>query len=134
MKKIFTISTLLFAAAIILSGCYKRADYLFDEGYWLSKERGIVVYSGNCSYYVVETYNGYAIIRSNDGYMPYEGSILYGNFSSSGSRDIYNYSGRMLINGRVQEYWLGYYDAQDAIDYYCGYYRKAIQKAELSTK
>ncbi len=59
MKKIFTISALLVATALLLSSCYKRADYLFDENYWLSQERGIVVYSSpSCSYYVVESYNG----------------------------------------------------------------------------
>jgi len=135
MKKIFTFSALLIAATIFLAGCTKRGDVIFDENYWLSQERGVVVYSsGDCSYYVVESYNGYSVIRSNDGYLPYEGSVVYGNFSSRGGRDLYNYSNRTLISASIQEYWLDYYDAQDAIDYYCGYYGNKTANGATSTK
>ncbi|MDF2383976.1 hypothetical protein JMG10_21070 [Nostoc ellipsosporum NOK] len=135
MKKIFTISALLIAATVILTSCYKRNDYVFDEGYWLSQDRGIVVYSSaDCSYYVVETYDGYSVLRTADGYMPYEGAVVYGNFSGIGTRDFYNYSNRTLMRARVQEYWLSYYDAQDAIDYYCGYYGKGTKEAKKINK
>ncbi|MFD2919696.1 hypothetical protein ACFS6H_08270 [Terrimonas rubra] len=123
MKRIFTLSALFMTVVVLLASCVKRSDQYFDESYWLSKERGVVVYSsGACSYYVVETFRGYTVIRSGDGYMPFEGDILYGNFSNTGSRDIYNYSDRSLMRGNIIEYWLDYFDAQDAIDYYCGYY------------
>lgn len=123
MKRIFTLSALFMTVVVLLASCVKRSDQYFDENYWLSKERGVVVYSsGACSYYVVETFRGYTVIRSGDGYMPFEGDIVYGNLSNNGSRDLYNYSDRSLMRGNIIEYWLDYFDAQDAIDYYCGYY------------
>lgn len=120
MKKIFTISSVLLAVSLLLAGCYRDREVGFDEGYWLSKERGEVVYSdAYCNYYVVETYNGYTIVRAYGGYKPYEGSIVYGDFSFNGTQDMYNRSSGVLFTGTVTEYWLSYYEAQDAIDYYC---------------
>ena len=89
MKKIFTLSALTLLVAVMLNSCVKNShDSGFDEAYWLSKERGEVVYSDSyCSYYVVETHFGFTVIQSY-GTKPYEGDIVYGNFSSRGSRDI----------------------------------------------
>jgi hypothetical protein len=120
MKKIFTLSASLFIAGLFLVGCVKNQYVSNDEDYWLSKERGEVVYSDSyCSYYVVETYNGYTVIQAYGNYKPYEGAILYGNFSSPGTRDIYNRSSGVVFTGSVTDYWLTYTEAQDALDYYC---------------
>ena len=121
MKKIFTISSILILSVVILAGCSKRnADYGYDVDYWLSKERGEVVYSDSyCPYYVVETYNGYAIVRSTSGFTPYEGSIIYGNLSARGFRDLYNRSDGTIIRGEVTDYWLTYGEAQYLIDNLC---------------
>ncbi len=122
MKKIFTISSILILSVVILSGCSKRGyyDHGNDEDYWLSKERGEVVYSDSyCPYYVVETYNGYTIIRSTSGYTPYEGSIIYGDLSRRGVRDVYNRSDGTIIRGEITDYWLTYGDAQYLIDNLC---------------
>jgi hypothetical protein len=121
MKKIFTLSAGLFLAIILLSSCVKERIVVDnDENYWLTKEEGEVVYSDSyCSYYVVETYNGYNIVRTYAGYKPYEGDIVYGNFSNLGTRDMYNYSGRFVFTGTVTDYWLSYNEAMDALDYYC---------------
>ena len=120
MKKIFTISTLVLLSAIFLTSCYKQRDAGFNEDYWLSKERGEVVYSDSyCNYYVVETASGYTVIRSYGGYKPYEGSIVYGDLSYTGTGDIYNRSSGVVFTGTVTDYWLTYYEAQDMIDYYC---------------
>src|SRR6476659_11452823 len=101
MKKIFTISSLLVLAAVLFAGCYKR-DHGFNESYWLSKESGEVVYSDSyCNYYVVETNNGYTIIRMYGGYKPYQGSIVYGDFSSYGTPDIYNSSAGLVFTVTV---------------------------------
>jgi len=123
MKKIFTLSAALLLFTILLSSCKKdRIIPGNDEAYWLSKEQGEVVYSDvSCSYYVVETYNGYTIVRSYSGSLPYEGDLLYGNFSNLGTRDMYNYSGRFVFTGTVTDYWLSYNAALDALDYYCPY-------------
>lgn len=121
MKKIFTLSVLVLSVTLFFSSCVKNSfNNGFDENYWLSKEEGEVVYSDSyCNYFVVESYNGYTIIRSYGGYKPYEGSIIYGNFSSRGTRDIYNYSSGIVFTGTVTDYWLSYMEAQDALDYYC---------------
>ena len=120
MKKIFTFSGIAVIAILFFSGCTKEHFVNIDEGYWLSKERGEVVYSDSyCNYYIVETANGYNVLRSYGGYKPYEGSIVYGDFSYTGTRDIYNRSGGIVFTGTVTDYWLSYNGAQDAVDYYC---------------
>jgi len=119
MKRIFTITSFMILTAVVLAGCSKR-DYYNDEDYWLSKERGEVVYSDSfCPYYVVETYNGYTVVRSADGYAPYEGSVIYGDLSRLGSRELYNRSDGSIIRGEVTDYWLTYGEAQYLIDHLC---------------
>jgi hypothetical protein len=124
MKRIFTLSLVTIIAAIAFTGCVKRYGDINNNGhdYWLTKERGEVVYSDPyCSYFVVETAYGYNVLRSLGGYKPYEGSEVYGNFSNYGAREFYNYSSGFTFSAEVEEYWLSYFDAQDAINYYCPY-------------
>lgn len=121
MKKIFTYSITAFIAAVLFSSCVKERVY--DDGsYWLSQERGDVVYSNNsCGFYVVETLYGYTIVQNLDGLRTYDGDIMYGNFGGYGTRNFYNYTANIITGGNVVEYDLSYYQAQDAIDYYCPY-------------
>jgi len=130
MKKIFTLSASVLLAIILLSSCRKdRVIVTNNENYWLSQEAGEVVYSDiSCSYVVVETYNGYTIIRTYAGSKPYEGELLYGNFSNLGTRDMYNYTGRFVFTATVTDYWLSYSEAMDALDYYCPLYGKGGEK------
>jgi hypothetical protein len=123
MKKIILLSSLVLLTTFMISSCTRNdAPVNYDENYWLSQERGEVVYSDPyCSYYVVETYYGYTIIRSWGSNQPYEGSVMYGNFGNYGTRDFYNRSGGYIIGGEVVEYDLSYVDAQYAIEYYCPY-------------
>ncbi|HEX6847838.1 MAG TPA: hypothetical protein VF144_12720 [Chitinophagaceae bacterium] len=119
MKKIFTLSIIAIGLALFFTGCVKNREYI-DESYWLSQERGEVVLSDPyCQYFVIETFDGYTILRSYGGYKPSEGSVVYGNFSNYGARDYYNRSNGTIYTAEVREYWLSYYEAQDAIDYYC---------------
>jgi hypothetical protein len=137
MKKIFTISSFLMLTAILFTSCYKQRDVGFNEDYWLSKERGEVVYSDSyCNYYVVETSGGYTVIRSYGGYKPHEGSIVYGDLSYSGTGDIYNRSSGIVFTGTVTDYWLTYYEAQDMIDYYCPltYGKQSTSTSNFRTK
>ena len=95
MKKIFTLSSLALIISFVFTSCVKQAP--FDDSYWLTKERGEVIYSSStCAYYVVETNNGYSVVRAVS-YRPYEGEILYGDFSSYGIVDIYNRSQGTVI-------------------------------------
>ena len=138
MKKIFTLTATFFVAVVLLSSCVKERVVVVDtDAYWLNQEEGEVVYSDpTCNYWVVETYNGYNIIRSNSGSMPYEGDLVYGNFSSRGTRDLYNFSGRFVFTGTVTDYWLSYNQALDVLDYYCPLYGRGAQARVLkeSTK
>lgn len=122
MKRIFTLSAIILSVTLFLGSCVKNQQTSQDDNYWLSKEKGEVVYSDTyCNYYVIETYQGFNIVRAYGSYKPYEGSIVYGNFSSPGTRDMYNQSSGVVFTGTVTDYWLGYIDAQDAIDFYCPY-------------
>lgn len=124
MKKIFTYSAVLLLSVIVLAGCTKRSYYDDGNDYWLSKEYGVVVYSDSfCPFFVVETYDGYTIIRSN-GYMPYEGDEIYGDLSRTGSRDIYNYTDNSIMRGEITDYWLTYGQAQYLVDNLCYSYSK----------
>lgn len=136
MKRIFTLSAPVFigmlAFTLILSSCVKDTIPVNNETYWLSKEQGEVVYSDTyCSYFVVETYYGFNIVKSFGNYKPFEGSIVYGNFSNRGTRDMYNYSTGVVFTGTVTDYWLSYDDAQDALDYYCPYGGKSAEGKSL---
>lgn len=119
MKKIFTFSFSALLVSVLLAACVKQRSDI-DESYWLSKERATVVYTDPyCEYYVIETMNGYSILRAWNSYKPHEGSVIYGDFSRYGMREFYNRSNGMIYTGEVVEYWLSYYDAQYAEEYYC---------------
>ena len=122
MKKIFTYAVLAAFSVILFSSCRKDKPCYDDSAYWLSQERGDVVYSNNaCGFYMVETNYGYTIIQNLDGLRTYDGDIIYGNFGGHGTRDFYNYSANVITLGKVMEYDLSYSQAQAAIDYYCPY-------------
>lgn len=119
MKKMFTLSVLTISLMIFFTGCYKE-QFGVNENYWLSKERGVVVYSSPyCSYYVVETANGYTVLRAWGSYKPYENAVVYGNFSNAGTRDMYNYTTGYVFSAEVKDYWLSYANADYEISYYC---------------
>jgi hypothetical protein len=121
MKRILYYSILAILATVVFNSCTK--DRVNDDNsYWLSQERGNVVYSNNsCGYYVVETNYGYTVIQNLDGLRTYEGDVMYGNFANYGSRSFYNYSANVITRGNLVEADLSYNAAQDAIDYYCPY-------------
>ena len=135
MKKIFTITSLLVLMAVAFAGCTKRSyNNGYDEtDYWLRKESGVVVYSDNyCPYIVIETNNGYTIVRST-GYQPYEGDEIYGDLSRRGMMDLYNYTDNSITRGEVTDYWLSYGDAQYIIDNLCYTYGKNGEKKVIRT-
>ena len=122
MKKIFTSAMMVVLAALLFSSCVKERVVVVDNSYWLTQERGDVVYSSNnCGYYVVETNYGYTIIRNTTSLNIYSGDIMYGNFGGYGTRDFYNYTANAITRGSVVEYDLSYTGAQNALDYYCPY-------------
>ena len=123
MKRLVLIPALLLTVALVFNSCGK--EYIeppsFDENYWLSQERGVVVYNDfNCDYYIVETFRGYAVVRNYSGLVPYNGDVLYGDFSSWGYKTVYNRSSGYLIRGDVRDYWLSWFRARDIVAYQCG--------------
>jgi hypothetical protein len=134
MKRISTLTVSFLLTSILLTSCVRETIYDNGDSYWLSKEKGEVVYSDPyCNYYVIETYNGYTIARTYNGYKPYEGSIVYGNFSAAGTRDMYNRSSGVVFTGTVTDYWLSYTDAQYALDYYCPVGKGATREFKKAT-
>src|SRR5262245_12011998 len=122
MKRILPLA--LSVAILFLAGCSKQ-DYRpqspIDESYWLRQERAVVAYSDySCSYFVLETRDGFSVLRSWSGFIPYRGSIMYGSFDQYGTRTVYNRSDGVLMQADVKEYWLSHWDAMDAMDWYCG--------------
>jgi len=129
MKRIFTLSAVVLAVALFLSSCVRDSIPPNNQNYWLSKERGEVVYSDSyCNYFVIETYYGYTIVRAYGTYKPYEGATVYGNFSSQGTKDMYDYSSNYVFTGTITDYWLTYTEAQNAMDYYCPLYGKGATR------
>jgi hypothetical protein len=135
MKKIFTLSTILVLAVILLAGCTKNGYYNSnDRDYWLSKEYGVVAYSDDyCPYYVIETYHGYTIVYASSYYKPFEGDEIYGDLSYKGYKTFYDYTDDSFLKGEVIEYWLSYADAQYMIDNLCysGTYGKGVEKKTI---
>jgi len=92
-----------------------------NESVWLTKERGIVVASDfGCDYFVVQTNRGYTVLRSWGGISPFSGSTIYGDLSNWGVKTLYNRSEGRLINADVRDFWLGYFQAMDQVQWSCG--------------
>lgn len=120
MKKIilFVLPMVLFLAACSRQDTGPRQP--IDESYWLQRERGIVAYSDfQCDYYIVETYNGFSLMRAWGGFTPLRGSVVYGDLNRYGMQTIYNRSEGLLMQADVRDYWMTYWDAIDQMDWYC---------------
>jgi hypothetical protein len=139
MKKTFTLRNILTGTGIlalfvvVLSSCSRRAYYGGDDiDYWMSKENGYVVYADTyCPYIVVETFNGYTIIRQTGGRVPFEGDEVFGDLSRRGYRDFYNYMDNSIFRGEVTDYWLSYSEAQYVIDNLCYTYGRGGEKKQI---
>jgi hypothetical protein len=119
MKKLLPLLLLTF---FFLASCSKTDVTIppVDESVWLSKERGIVVASDfNCDYFVVQTNRGYTVLRNWGGISPFSGSTIYGDLSSWGVKTLYNRSEGRLINADVRDYWMGYFQAMDQVQWGC---------------
>jgi hypothetical protein len=91
-----------------------------DESYWLTRERGIVAYSDYaCDFFIIETYNGYCLLRSWDGAPPINGSVVYGDFSRYGLATFYNRTEGYLMQADTREYWLSFWEARDQQNWNC---------------
>ena len=118
MKKIYILTAFL---ALLFTACTKR-DYIrssqTNPADWIrSHDEGVVTYvdyaTGN---YIIETYEGYTVVESWDGYSPRENDREYAYFSSRGVQTIYNRSGDYFKQGKIVESWLSLSDAFDVLD------------------
>lgn len=80
----------------------------------------VVLYKSGCSYYIVETNMGYAILEWYGGNDPSRGDVLAGDFETYGMKDIYNLSADAETKVWVEDFWLSktrsiekYYDKCD---------------------
>jgi hypothetical protein len=120
MKKFWL---LLLPAFLFLVSCSKEEVQRppIDESEWLQKDRGFVVASSfNCDFFVVETARGYSVLRNWGGFAPIRGAVLYGNHDSFGLQTFYNRSEGYLMNADIRDRYLGYFQAIDQANWYCG--------------
>lgn len=69
--------------------------------------KGVVVYiKSGCSYYIVETTMGYALLEWYGGSIPSRGDVLVGDFESYGMKDIYNVTADSETRVWVDNYWM----------------------------
>ena len=83
-------------------------------------EGEVILKKGGCSYFIVETNMGFAILESYGGNDPSEGDILVGDYESYGMKNIYNRTADAELKVWVDNYWLSksraierYYDKCD---------------------
>ena len=66
----------------------------------------VVLYKSGCSYYIVETNMGYAILEWYGGNDPSRGDVLAGDFETYGMKDIYNLTADSETKVWVEDFWL----------------------------
>ena len=68
--------------------------------------KGKVVYYGSCSYYIVATKNGYAILEWYGGHDPREGDVIVADYESYGMKTIFNVTAERETRAWVEDYML----------------------------
>lgn len=111
MKRILTISMMFLAGIVLLSSCTKRS-YYDDWNDFDDEESGIVTYISevNSPYSVVRMdYDGqYAVVYSVDSDVklwPEINDVIYGDFTTGGSRKVYNKTIGKTIRLEVDEFF-----------------------------
>jgi len=66
----------------------------------------VILYKSGCSYYIVETNMGYALLEWYGGNDPSKGDVLVGDFETYGMKDIYNLSADAETQVWVEDFWL----------------------------
>lgn len=114
MKQLYTF---LVPALLLFTACTKETFNPDPELWMQTHERGVIAYvdyfTGN---YIVDTYNGYAVVESSGGIVPREYDIVYANFSFRGGTTIYNRSGNYFAQGWVVDSWLTWSQALYLLD------------------
>jgi len=69
--------------------------------------KGVVAYmKGDCSYYIVETTMGFALLQWFGGSSPSRGDVLAGDFESYGMKEIYNLTQDSETQVWVDNFWM----------------------------
>jgi len=69
--------------------------------------KGVVVYiKSGCSYFIVETPLGYALLEWYGGNTPSRGDVLVGDYESYGMKDIYNITQDSETKVWVDNFWM----------------------------
>lgn len=113
---------------VALSGCttYNELAHTSDTLIFTPRdEKGtqgqVVYFKSSCSYFVVNTVLGYAVLRLVEGKSIRVGDVLTGDFESYGMKNIYNSSRKLSCNVMVENFWLSKDRAMEI------YYEKCIQ-------
>jgi len=119
MKNTSTLA-LLTGFVFLFASCSKQDYYAgpTEEEQWMrTHEKGTVAAidyrTGN---YIVETYQGYAVIDSWGSIAPRVYDNEFAWFSNPGMQTIYNYEGNYFTRARVVESWLSWPDALSILD------------------
>lgn len=91
--------TVVWMMAILLSLIFSFSTAFAAKGEVVYKKLG-------CSYFIVETLLGYAILEWYGGNDPDKGDIITGNFESYGFKNIYNLTVDAELRVYVDNYWL----------------------------
>lgn len=69
--------------------------------------KGVVAYiKSGCSYYIVETQMGFALLQWFGGSSPSRGDVLAGDYESYGMKDIYNLTQDSETKVWVDNFWM----------------------------
>ena len=90
----------------MLSGLLVAACLLFAPVVAKAAKGIVVLYKSGCSYYIVQTNMGYAILEWYGGNDPSEGDVLVGDFETYGMKDIYNLTADDETTVWVEDFWL----------------------------
>lgn len=89
---------------ILFIGMLLNAIFTVNEAF---AARGVVVYKRlGCSYYIVETHLGYAILEWFGGNDPSQGDVIVGDFETFGMKDIYNETMGSESKAWIDNFWL----------------------------
>lgn len=96
--KIAKMKRLLFFGVLLIA--------LFCSTYALAAKGVVVFIKSGCSYYIVETPMGYALLQWFGGSTPFRGDVLVGDYESYGMKEIYNVTRDSETKVWVDQYWM----------------------------
>lgn len=79
---------------------------LFGSASAIAAKGAVVYIKSRCSYYIVETPLGYALLQWFGGSTPSRGDVLVGDYETYGMKDIFNVTQDSETKVWVDNYWM----------------------------